>query len=1188
MTHTHSPVTGLATRPAERRRHLRHVLDLDAEIAGTHVGPWPCKLRDLCRNGMHLVWETDVPKRAGHLQRDDPVQVRLRAAHLGTGQNFEVQAIVARVFEGGVGVSFRELSVESFEDLLGERNAYRLQPHLGTGGQTESYQNGVSSLASSQRINRLEAQCRALIDPWLGQVIKQFFDQVPDRLFASARDAGNNAEQRHYLDAMMVLKQQRNQLEPEIAAAVPQWAEGSAPPKERRLERAGVGAQLSLVKDNDLEHLLARAELVSQAESRHRAALYQLGQRFEALLGTRTGAGNLPVAPQVFSNAFSNALGGLGFKPTQLWATYKVLADTLVPHLGDLYKALNELLAREGILPDLGYGRSASGTQPRAPARSLGRPGQDGLQPPAFGQQGRYPERGDSDSRAYIDPEAPPSDPYQLVHSLLALQRQQQTAPAIEGDGYRGCATGSPLPLIEAAATAPEPCFHAGEIAQLLPELQCWGQHLSQDIRNRTVRERLQSELQRRVGGTQPRHMGEQEGHAIEAVTSLLNAIDDDPGCGEALKPQIRRLQLPIFKTALTDPGFFSHRSHPARRALDQLARLQTLLGRTEGKAREEREAGIERVITRVAQNFGNNKEVFADASRELDDLLATAEREYAENVATVIKECEQQQALLRSQRIETGQGLAASAAPEDPDLSLEGIGEWQVWLNLARRLRPGDALLITHGSAEPERLALAWVGQGFDPFVFVDSIGRKAASLSLRDLATRMRQGSAMTAKTSDPPIVDRALYAVAQQLHGQIGHQALHDPATGLRNRKKFLCVLGQAIGQPREPELPPTLVYLQVDGIEPLARHYGAAARDLFLKKFVALLQRRLDSRAGLAYVGDLAFAILLPPCSPEEARAMAIQLLRAITRSTVRYHSERFKIGASIGVLTLRDQTADPEALLESAFLASHAARAEGGNCIHESTLAPSPNWGAWLDQCLSADNLDLYCRRVVPLKAGTMALPHRELLPGIRYQDRIWTPPEGLEGSQDSRKLLALDRRIIGQTLSWMAGHTEQVGRLAGCTVRLSAAALSDEHLLYFVLDQLVENPTPPGKVCFEITEAAIGKHFSETQRLVHTLKEFGCQFTVAGFGKTDEGREYLSKLPMDYLKIDRLFVSDLDANPKDYALVKSANEIGHLLGLQTIAADVETQIAVERLRDIGFDYAQGPAVALLQPIAELT
>ena len=162
--------------------------------------------------------------------------------------------------------------------------------------------------------------------------------------------------------------------------------------------------------------------------------------------------------------------------------------------------------------------------------------------------------------------------------------------------------------------------------------------------------------------------MGEQEGHAIEAVTSLLNAIDDDSGCGEALKPQIRRLRLPyLFRRALPI-RFWSASSHPARRALDQLARLQTLLGRTEGKAREEREAGIERVITRVAQNFGNNKEVFADASRELDELLATAEREYAENVATVIKECEQQQTLLRSQRIETGQGSAPSAAPEDPE----------------------------------------------------------------------------------------------------------------------------------------------------------------------------------------------------------------------------------------------------------------------------------------------------------------------------------------------------------------------------------------------------------------------------------------------------------------------------------------------------------------------------------------
>ncbi|MGH9890618.1 MAG: DUF1631 family protein, partial [bacterium] len=682
MTHTHSPVTGLATGPSERRRYLRHVLDLNAEIVGTRVGPWPCKLRDVCRGGMYLAWDSDLPKRAGHLQRGDPVQVRLRAPHLGTGQTFEVQATIARIFERGVGLSFRELSVETFEALLGQRNAYRSQPCLATGSQTEPYKSGFSSLAGSQRINRLEAQCKALIDPWLSQVIKQFFDQVPDRLFSSARNAGNNAEQRDYLDAMMVVKQQRNQLEPEIAATVLHWADGSGLQKERRPELAGVGAQLSLIKDNDLEHLLARAQLVSQAESRHRAALYQLGQRFEALLGTPIGAGNLPFAPQAFSDAFSNVLGGLGFKTAQLAVIYKLLADNLIPQLGELYKALNELLAQEGILPDLGYGRRPAAPPPRTPALGLGRLGQDGLQPPPFEPHGASPERSDLDNRAYFDPGAPPTDPYQLVHSLLALQRQHQIAPAPEGDGYRGAMAGFPIPPREAPPSGTDSCFRAGDIAQLLNELQCWGQHLSQDIRNHTVRGRLQSELQRRVGGTETRRMGEQEGHAIDAVTSLLNAIDDDPGCGEALKPQIRRLQLPIFKTALTDPGFFSHRAHPARRALDQLARLDALLGRTDGTAREEHEARIERLITRIARDFGNNGDVFADASRELDELLASAEREYAENVATVFSECEQQQALLISQRIEAGQVLAPSAAPEDPDPLPERIGDWQVWLN--------------------------------------------------------------------------------------------------------------------------------------------------------------------------------------------------------------------------------------------------------------------------------------------------------------------------------------------------------------------------------------------------------------------------------------------------------------------------------------------------------------------------
>ena len=133
----------------------------------------------------------------------------------------------------------------------------------------------------------------------------------------------------------------------------------------------------------------------------------------------------------------------------------------------------------------------------------------------------------------------------------------------------------------------------------------------------------------------------------------------------------------------------------------------------------------------------------------------------------------------------------------------------------------------------------------------------------------------------------------------------------------------MLGQAIGQPRDPELPPTLLYLQVDGIEPLASHYGAAARDLFLKS----LWRCYNDGSIAVPACIRGRSRLRHPAPALLARGSACDGHSPAARdhqSTVRYHSERFKIGASIGVLTLRDQTADPEALLESAFLASQAA------------------------------------------------------------------------------------------------------------------------------------------------------------------------------------------------------------------------------------------------------------------------
>jgi EAL domain-containing protein (putative c-di-GMP-specific phosphodiesterase class I) len=98
---------------------------------------------------------------------------------------------------------------------------------------------------------------------------------------------------------------------------------------------------------------------------------------------------------------------------------------------------------------------------------------------------------------------------------------------------------------------------------------------------------------------------------------------------------------------------------------------------------------------------------------------------------------------------------------------------------------------------------------------------------------------------------------------------------------------------------------------------------------------------------------------------------------------------------------------------------------------------------------------------------------------------------------------------------------------------------------------------------------------SNAENFIKTMKEFGCRFCLDNFGAGTAPYSYLEKLPVDYVKIDGIFVTDIVNNANDYAVVRSINEIGHFMGKMTIAKNVENQAILEKLRDIGVDYGQG-------------
>ena len=142
-------------------------------------------------------------------------------------------------------------------------------------------------------------------------------------------------------------------------------------------------------------------------------------------------------------------------------------------------------------------------------------------------------------------------------------------------------------------------------------------------------------------------------------------------------------------------------------------------------------------------------------------------------------------------------------------------------------------------------------------------------------------------------------------------------------------------------------------------------------------------------------------------------------------------------------------------------------------------------------------------------------------------------------------------------------------------VNLSGVSLSDEHFLDFILEEFELSGASPRKFCFEVTEMAAISNLSRVARFMQRLQSMGCSFALDDFGSGLSSFAYLKNLPVDYLKIDGMFVKGAAIDSIDFAMVESINRVGHVMGMRTIAEFVENADILKRMRDIGVDFGQG-------------
>ena len=222
---------------------------------------------------------------------------------------------------------------------------------------------------------------------------------------------------------------------------------------------------------------------------------------------------------------------------------------------------------------------------------------------------------------------------------------------------------------------------------------------------------------------------------------------------------------------------------------------------------------------------------------------------------------------------------------------------------------------------------------------------------------------------------------------------------------------------------------------------------------------------------------------------------------------------------------------------------------------------------------------------MPLKGHEQSfILHGEiLLRMINKEGDIVSPNNFLPAAERYNMITLIDEWVVEKSIEWLASRKEKVL----ISVNLSGMSLSNRDFLNFIVSKIKQHEVNPELLCFEITETAAIGNMNTAIHFMTVLKKLGCSFALDDFGSGLSSFSYLNSLPVDYLKIDGAFVMDIDKDPMHYAMVKSINEVGQVMGIKTIAEYAASESIIKCLREVGVDNAQGYAIARPTPLSSL-
>jgi diguanylate cyclase (GGDEF)-like protein len=414
------------------------------------------------------------------------------------------------------------------------------------------------------------------------------------------------------------------------------------------------------------------------------------------------------------------------------------------------------------------------------------------------------------------------------------------------------------------------------------------------------------------------------------------------------------------------------------------------------------------------------------------------------------------------------------------------------------------------------------------------------------------------------------------------KLHHVASHDALTGLANRPFLLERVQQALGRTQNGGHSFALLLLRLDRFRAINDSLGNAVGDRVLSG----VARRLESAAQppdlVARFGGDGFAILLDQVESRQEAAMRGQQIQQVLAEPFLLEGRELVTTASMGIALASRTHLRPEDILRDADTAFRRSRALGrdrcevfDDAMHERELALFET-EMELRRALERKEFRLHYQPIVALKDGHIA--GFEGLVRWRHPVRGLLPPiDFLAVAEETGLILAIDRWVLQegcrQAQAWSAERSGE--RPLELSVNLSGKDLLQRDLADQVQETLRTTGMEARNLRLEITEGMLLEDAVSAGATLARIRDLAVEVSIDDFGTGYSSLSHLHNLPVNHLKIDRCFVSEMDRRPQKQEIVRTIVTLAHRLGMDVVAEGVETPDQLWRLQSMGCDYAQG-------------